>query len=374
MRAGGHRVESLDAFRGLTIAGMILVNNPGNWDSVFEPLTHASWNGCTFADLVFPFFLFIMGAAMPFAFARRVASGQAMRQLHTRIVTRTLKLIALGLVLNGVAALPALAAMRIPGVLQRIALVYLVTALLYLHATPRTRAVVGAACLLGHWLLLALVPIGGAPRGMLVQGHTLAFAIDHAVFGGHLLTPTNDPEGLLGTLSAIATTLVGTFAGQWMRTAPTARGRVEGLIAGGAAVAALGLLWSRVLPLNKPLWTGSYALFTAGLAAITFALCFFAIDVLDVRGWARPFVWLGVNPLAMYFFSELAGHLMDRSWMSGGGQPMTAKAWIYFEQLEPIAGRFVADAGVSLLFAVAFVAVWVGVAGALYRRGIRLQV
>jgi predicted acyltransferase len=367
-----HHLASLDAFRGVTVAGMILVNNPGNWSSVFEALTHAGWNGCTLADLVFPFFIFILGAAMPFAFGRRIEGGRQRRDLYLRIARRTAWLIALGLVLNLVAALPSVTSLRIPGVLQRIGLVYLVAALIVIHLRPAWRVVALVALLLGHWALLTLVPFGGAAAG-LAPAHNLAGFIDKAVFGRHLLTPAGDPEGILGTIPAIGSALLGSLAGDWLRQEQSATARVGGLIAGGATALAAGVCWAYVLPLNKPLWTGSFVLFTGGLAAIILAACYALLDVREERVSARPFLWLGFNPLAIYFLSELVGHTLDQPWLRAGGQRTALRTWLVWDVLQPLMPG-IGDEWISLTFALLTVAFWIVVAGVLYRRGVRIQV
>ena len=356
MRPGRHHLESLDAFRGLTIAGMILVNNPGTWDAVYTPLVHADWNGWTLADLVFPFFIVILGVALPLAIARRRATGHARRQLYLRIARRSVWLFALGLALNLVAAQFSLAAVRIPGVLQRIALVYFAAALVTLHTRPRWRAALAVGLLLLHWAILRIAPL--TPRA------TIAAAIDHAVFGRHLLLPTYDPEGLLGTLSAIASALIGTFAGEWLHENLSERERVVRVAAFGVGLAAVGWALSFALPINKPLWTPSYATFTAGLALVGFAACYATIDIAGARGWARPFIWLGLNPLAIYFLAELVGHVLELT---------TAKSTIYWGLLRPPLHQL-AEASTSLLFALLTVALWTAVAGVMYRRGVRVQV
>ncbi|MGE5245346.1 MAG: acyltransferase family protein [Betaproteobacteria bacterium] len=374
MKPADHRLQSLDAFRGITIAGMILVNNPGSWDTVYPLLVHADWNGCTLADLVFPFFIFIMGVAMPFAFSRRLSSGPARAGLRRHIWRRAGSLVALGLVLNVVAALPAAGQLRIPGVLQRIGIVYLIAAFVVLHAGTAARLGIAAAILAGHWALLVLVPFGGHAAGVVAPDHNLAGMIDKAVFGAHTLTPAGDPEGLLGTAPAVASALFGSIAGDWLRSCDTAARRIGGLAAGGGAALLLGLVWSRAWPLNKPLWTGSFTLVTAGLGALLFALCFLLIDVWRVRRWARPFVWLGVNPLAIYFLAEFVGHLMDRPWVPDGAEWTTAKSWLFWTVLQPRIAPPLGDAGASLAFAVLTVLAWTLVAGVLYRRDVRIQV
>jgi predicted acyltransferase len=366
--AAGDHLSSLDAFRGLAIAGMILVNNPGNWNAVPESLTHANWDGCTLADVVFPFFIFIVGVALPFAFARRIGRGQERGALYGRIVRRTIILTALGIVLNAAASWPDLAATRIPGVLQRIAIVYLAASLLMLHVSAAWRAVLAFALFVAHWAILTLVPFGG--HGAIVTHDVnLAAYLDRIVFGTHMLTPVGDPEGLLGTLPAIGTALVGTLAGEWMRTAIDERRRVAGLVFGGMTALAAGLAWATVWPLNKPLWSGSYALFTAGLAAITFAACYMLIDVERTRAWAKPLVWLGVNPLAIYFASELVRNVIDRE--IGGAAAI--KVRVFWDMIGPALDRFGAE-WASFAFALLTLGVWTAVAGLLHWRGIRLRV
>lgn len=368
MRPVGDHLSSLDAFRGLAIAGMILVNNPGDWNAVPESLTHSNWDGCTPADVVFPCFIFIVGAVLPFAFARRIGRGQDRGALYARIVRRTAVLIALGLVLNAVAAWPQLGAMRIPGVLQRLAIVYFAASLLALHARAGTRLAGAFALFAAHWALVTLVPFGG--HGPIVSHDVnLAAHIDRLVFGRHTLTPIGDPEGLLGTLPAIGTALLGTLAGDWMRRTADERWRATGLVIGGMAALAAGLAWSAVWPLNKSLWSGSYALFTAGLAAVIFAACYMVLDVEGREAWARPLVWLGVNPLAIYFASELVRNVIDRE--IGGGAAV--KVRVFWDLIGPAFDRFGAE-WASFVFALATLAVWTAVAGVLYRRGIRVQV
>ena len=357
MRSAHHRLESLDAFRGITIAGMILVNNPGNWERVYPSLVHADWNGWTLADLVYPFFIVILGVALPFALSRRRQSGHHHRRLYARFVRRGLLLFGLGFLLNLVAARFMFDVVRIPGVLQRIAIVYVIAAVITLHASPRLRAVIAAALLIGHWAILRLTPMTPAD--------TIAGTIDRTVFGAHTLLPTGDPEGILGTMSAVATALIGSVAGEWLRTARTATSKLLALVTAGAGLALAGYAWSFVLPINKALWTGSYSLFTAGLALLGLAICYWVIDLHDHRGWALPFVWLGLNPLAIYFLAELVGHLIEMS---------NVKTVLFWSGLRPAIDPPLDEMATSLAFAVLTVAFWTAIAGLLDRRGIRIQV
>ena len=351
---------------------MILVNNPGNWNSTFESLTHAEWNGCTLADLVFPFFIFILGAAIPFAFRRRIGRGEHRGDLYVRIARRTAWLIALGIILNLVAAFPATAGVRIPGVLQRIGVVYLIAAILVLELDSRWRAAILVALALGHWWLLRAVPFAGRAAG-LTPSHNLAGFIDQAVFGSHVLTPSNDPEGLLGTVTAVSTALIGSIAGEWLLPGLETRPRLGRLIPGGCAALIVGAIWALTLPLNKSLWTGSFVMWTGGLAALMLAACYVVLDVLDYRRWATPFLWLGFNPLAIYFFSELTRDLADKPWLRVSGQTLTARSWVFWDIVRPAIPR-IGDEWISFFIALATVTLWIFVAGLLYRRGVRLHV
>ena len=368
-----HHLESLDVFRGATVAAMILVNNPGDWGAVFTPLLHSDWNGCTAADVVFPFFVFIMGCAMPFAFARRDAHSAGSWRAGARVTRRALTLVALGLALNMVAALPDIGGMRLPGVLQRLGLAYFLAALIVRSFGAATQGLVAVALLIGHWALLTLVPFGSGAAAAVTQVHNLAGYVDMRIFGPHTLTPGFDPEGLLGTPPTVATALAGALAGQWLRRHADQRRQILGLIFGGTAAIGAGLAWSTVWPINKPLWSGSYALLTSGLAAVALAACLYVVDVRAARRWARPFVWLGVNPLAIYFCSELVGHLLDRPLLPRTFGETTLKGWLYWHAIAPIGGDGRAEWS-SLLYAIGFVACWIGAAALLHRRGVRIRV
>jgi predicted acyltransferase len=371
VRTVGHRIESLDVFRGLAVAAMIVVNNPGNWGAVYPPLEHAAWNGWTFADSVFPSFVFIVGVTLPLAFARRLERMNRCAVLRA-IVTRGAVLVALGLILNCADGFPPLARVRFTGVLQRIALAYLIAAPIVLHTTPRSWLVAVVALLALHTGLIWM-PFAGQPAGTMTPAHNLAGQVDARILGSHMFRPTSDPEGLLGTLSTAATMLLGAVAGGWFAASSDDRQRLAGLAGAGLLMVAAGLVWSLWLPLNKSLWTGSYATLSAGMAALVFAVCYYVVDSRERRLWARPFVWLGVNPLAVYFLSELTRHLLDFAWIESGSQPIAPKDALFWRYLVRLTGG-AAGAGASLVFALAFTGLWIGVAGVLYRRGIRIRV
>ena len=333
--ADAHRVESLDVLRGLAVAGMIVVNNPGDWSAVFPPLMHAFWTGFTLADLVFPAFIFVTGMAAPIALTRRRESGASTSDLFKYACRRAAVLVALGLALNAVNSWPEPWPLRFPGVLQRIGIAYLIAAVVVLRVRPSRWLVVAAVLLLSHWALLALVPFGDHPAGTMTPDHNLAGYIDTLVFGRHALAIPIEPEGLLGTLSASATAILGAAAGELVRRQSGNAVVVRALALSGGAAVVIGLAWSRVLPISKPLWTGSFVLVTAGIAALALAPIYFAVDVRGRRRWCRPLVWLGASPLAIYVGSEVVRHLLDAAVVPQGSGRTTPKAWLFWEVLEP---------------------------------------
>jgi predicted acyltransferase len=360
MSDGTARLESLDVLRGLTIAGMILVSTPGTWTAVYAPLDHAAWHGWTPTDLVFPFLLFAMGAAVPFALARRRGLS---RPVRSHIVRRAAILFLLGIVLNAIETPPPLQleTFRIPGVLQRIAIVYAAVAWLTEQTSRRTQMAVAAALLAGYWLLLIAVPVPEVGAGVLTPLGNLSSFVDRWLLGRHLLTPQYDPEGLLSTLPAIATALCGVFAGDWLmeRRAPH---QTLWLLGAGTAAALLGLAWGRVLPINKNLWTSSFAIFSAGLAAVTLAGCHWLIDTAGWRAWSQPFAAYGRNPLAAYFLSVGFDSALTR-WLFRNGESLKGAVYraLFASWLRP------AEAA-SLGYAIAYVVLWAAVMIELQRR------
>ncbi len=371
----GERLGSLDAFRGATVAGMLLVNNPGSWNHVYPPLLHAPWHGWTPTDMIFPFFLWMVGVSMALSFARRLEQGADRGQLQRHVLIRGAVIIGLGLllVMFPFGLLPAhhfsFAKMRLPGVLQRIGLCYLVAGTIFLRTGWRAQAVWTAALLLGSWALLALVPVPGYGAGHLGEAKgNLAWWIDSHVLAGHTWSgapaPGFDPEGLLSTLPAVATVLLGALAGHLLRRS-SGNGRTKLLLGWGAAALALGAAWDLVLPINKNLWTGSYAVFMAGWAMLLLGLCHWVIDVRGWRAWATPLVIYGSNALVVFCLAGLLGKLLVLiRWEGGGGQSVTLKTWLYQAWFAPLADPFNA----SLLFALAFVAVHFLAAWWLWRR------
>jgi predicted acyltransferase len=392
------RLESLDVFRGITIAGMLLVNNPGTWDAVYPPLEHAEWNGWTPTDVIFPFFLFIVGITTAISLSARRARGASEREIARQIIRRGGLIVVIGLLLNAfpffwwgkIAGVPdptllqrilwRAQHLRFAGVLQRIGLAYIAAALLTLRTTWRQQAGIISALLLGYWAVMTLVPIPGTdgiPGGAFLDdpGRTLAAWTDRALLGtNHIWVSTKswDPEGPLSTLPAIATAMLGVLAGSWIMTKerPLLE-RLAGLFGAGSLAMVAGLVWNWVFPINKNLWTSSYVLFTAGMASVTLATCMWLIDVHRIRAWSRPFVAFGLNPLVAFVGSGLMARIIaSLVKLPYHGKPTPLQA-ISYQML--FAGWMPPRLG-SLLWALLFVALWLFLAGVLYRRNVIIKV
>jgi predicted acyltransferase len=350
---------------------MIVVNTPGTWAHAYPPLLHAEWHGWTATDTIFPFFLFIVGVSMAISFARRVSQGAARRELLLHSVKRGAIIFGMGFALNVLSFfLFHKEHVRIPGVLQRIGVVYIVASAVFLLLGRRGVLAVAAALLLGYWALMALVPVPGFGVGRLDVEGNLAAYVDRAVLGAHTWKPGWDPEGPLSTIPAVATTLLGTIAGEWL-VSPRVKHRMTGLLVGGLSALAVGALWSRVFPINKNLWTSSYSLFMSGLASLFLALCLEIVDARGWKGWARPFEWLGRNSIAAFVLSTLATILLLAIKLPGPeGKPRSLYATIY----RSVFDRFADPRVGSLLFALAYLAIWVVVFGLLYRKRVFLKV
>lgn len=365
----GQRLVSLDAFRGLTIAGMILVNNPGSWSHVYGPLAHAAWHGWTPTDLIFPYFLFIVGVAVPFSFRRRLAEGARRRDLFVHVVRRSLVIVGLGLLMRVVPDFD-LAAMRWPGVLQRIGVVYLAAAGLYLAVGPRGRAGWTAGLLLGYWAAMALVPVPGYGAGDLSPEGNLAAWVDRALMGGHLYQGTWDPEGILSSFPAVGTSLLGIFAGEWLLSRRPRPELTRGMAFAGAVATAVGLAWGLVFPINKNLWTSSYVVFTAGTALLLLALFYWTVDMKGRRGpWLTPLLVYGTNAIAVFVLSGFMTKALVRLHV-GGAEGPSAYAWAYQSLFRSWAG----DLNGSLAFAVAYVLLWLALMWPLYARRIFIKI
>lgn len=373
--ARGERLISLDAFRGIAIAGMILVNNPGRWRPVYAPLQHAEWNGCTAADLIFPFFLFIVGVAITYSIVPRLERENRLRLL-AKVLRRTLIIFGLGILIN---ALPFFdwSILRIPGVLQRIALCYCGAALVVMATDIRGQVATLVALLLGYWAAMVLIPVPVSWAGhrhagsMLQPGTNLAAYVDSTLLSGHLLYRRWDPEGLFSTLPAIGTTLSGVLAGYWLRSPRSAIERVSGLLVAGNLAVLAGLAMDLWFPINKNLWTTSYVAFTTGVALNTLGVCYWFIDVRGYQRWAKPLVIYGTNPLLAYVLSTLMakGMLLWRVTQADGTKVVLRKyvfQSFFLTLASPIAASF--------LYALSYVLFWLVLMAVLYRRRIFVKI
>jgi predicted acyltransferase len=360
------RLLSLDAFRGLTILGMILVNNPGRWGDQYWPLAHAPWHGWTPTDLVFPFFLFIVGTSLAYSLRKYRDGGHIAPAVYWRITRRTLVLILLGWLpglllrtisfFDGSADSFDLETLRLPGVLVRIALVYFATSLIVLHVPLRGQAVLAVALLLGYWGLLAWLPHPDNYQANLSPEGNLVRVVDLKLIGpAHMYTGARtektDPEGLLSTLPAIVTSLLGYWTGLVIQRRGINNRTVAVLLATGIVLAAIGQGWHHYFPINKKIWTSSFVLLTAGLAMIVLAGCLLKFDVWGWRRLARPWEVVGVNAIFVFVASGLLGMGLGR-WQVGG---ISVHEWLYSRLFT----SWITDPKLaSLSFALAVVAFW----------------
>jgi predicted acyltransferase len=376
------RLLALDAFRGLTIVAMILVNNPGSWGHIYWPLGHAPWHGWTPTDLVFPFFLFIVGTSLAYSL-RKYRDGQRIdRAVYGRIVRRTLLLVFLGWLpglllrsisyFSGTSATFDVETLRLPGVLVRIALVYCAASLIVLNVRERGQAVLAAVLLLGYWALLAWLPNPHDYQSNLSPAGNIIRIIDRALVGdSHLYTqaqrePT-DPEGLTSTLPAIVTALLGYWTGLMIQRRGINVRTVNLMIAAGAVCTAVGWAWGLALPINKKIWTSSYVLLTGGLAMIALAGCLLVFDVWGRRRLARPLEIVGINAIFVFVASGLVAILLGRTHVGD----VTTHQWLY----DTLFTSWISEPkSASLGYALATVACWWLVLWAMARRGWSIRV
>jgi len=361
------RLVSLDVFRGITIAGMVLVNNPGTWEHIYWPLEHATWSGWTPTDLVFPFFVFIVGVSIPLAFAKRMESGGGTRDLYLKIIKRTLIIFAIGLFLNGLPYF-GLAEYRIPGVLQRLAVCYFFASIIFLNTRVRTQIAIALGLLIFYWLLVKLVPAPGFAAGDLTKEGSLPSYVDRVVFGKHVWAQAKvyDPEGLLSTIPAISTCLIGVLTGTWLRTEKTRYEKAAGMFVVGAVCVAVGWAWNSFFVINKALWTSSYVLFTGGLALQFLSICYWLIDIKGYRRWAKPFEVFGLNAIALYVVADVLAMLLGV--IKVGGEPLGG--WIFTH----LFASWASPINASLAMAICFVLVCLALMWILYNRKIFLKV
>src|SRR6266446_3219751 len=382
--ASSNRLVSVDVFRGITVAGMVLVNNPGSWAHIYWPLEHAEWNGWTPTDLIFPFFLFIVGIAISLAFGKRIERGDSRRALFIKVLYRSAIIFLLGEFLAGFPYFH-LSTIRIPGVLQRIAVCYFFASIVYLTTRPRTTAIIAIALLIVYWLLMKHVPAPGYYVGDLSKEGSLASYVDRRVFGPHIWKQgiVYDPEGILSTMGALATTLLEVLTGNRLRCKDrTPIEKVAQMFIAGICCLIIGWIWNAWFPINKALWTGSYVFFTAGLALQFLALCYWLIDIKGHKWWTKPFLIFGVNAILLFVGTGLMARLLG---MTSGfmgrfetfirvtkpdGSPMALQSWIYNHAF----ASWLAPNNGSLAFAICFILLWLFLLWLLYRKNVIVKI
>jgi len=376
------RMLAIDALRGITITAMILVNNPGSWQYVYPPLLHAQWHGWTPTDLIFPFFIFIVGLSMSLSVPKQQSKGLQNTAILKQGLVRCTKLILLGLFLavfyyntfdpNYNWWTDRIVEIRLPGVLQRIGVVFLITLMLMLWLNNKGRIFSFFALLGGYWALMQWAVYydaeGQAYSGLFDFGNSYAAWIDNWVFGpAHVYYPDAtpfpfDPEGILSTLPAVATCLSGIFAGQWLAGNASLSRKTAVLAIVGVIGYIAGELLAYAVPINKALWTPSYVLMSSGLACLSLAACLFLIDMKGYKRWTAPFVVFGANSIAFYMFAGVLARILM---MIPVGQT-SLQGWTYTTVLQPLFGNY----NGSLAFALLFLAISYVVMFGMYKRGI----
>ena len=373
------RLVSLDVFRGIAIASMILVNNPGSWSYIYPPLEHAKWHGCTPTDLIFPFFLFIVGVAMPFSFAKyareNTPENRPTRQVYLRIIRRGLVLFALGLFLTlftffldfTLKGIPIdLSKIRIMGVLQRISLTYVIAAFVVLQLSQRGLWIFSGILLLGYWVAMQLIPVPGFGAGNLSAEGNFAGYIDRMILGSQHLYQSGpfDPEGLFSTIPALVTVLIGYFTGSWLQKQQVKTRTSVNLVIWGLGCLIIGILWGFVFPINKSLWTSSYVVYTAGWALLVLALCYEVVEVRGLKKWGFPWEVMGLNAIFLFVGSGVVGRILVKTSVGSGKDAVATKTWIYDNLFSAWAGNM----NGSLLFAITNLLLWWLVLYFMYRR------
>jgi predicted acyltransferase len=373
------RLLSLDVFRGLTVAAMILVNNPGSWSTIYAPLKHAEWNGCTPTDLIFPFFLFIVGVSISYALGSKKESTSQSKLLLTAF-KRALILFSLGLFLNlfpkvFTDPIEAFNTVRIPGVLQRIAVVFFITALIFLKTSQKTQLRLFFGILIAYWALMTLVPVPDVGYANLEKETNLGAWLDRTILTeAHLWksAKTWDPEGILSTLPAVATGIFGVLIGTWLRRKDReASVKISWMFSIGILAVILGLIWDLCFPINKALWTSSFVLYAGGLATIGLALCYWLIDVQGYKKGTTPFVVYGVNAITVFFLSGLIPRILTMIMVTmPDGTRVNSRVWMYETFYTP----YFTPVNASLAGAITFILIWLAILWWMFKRKIIVKV
>ena len=373
------RLLSLDVFRGLTVAAMILVNNPGSWSTIYAPLKHAEWNGCTPTDLIFPFFLFIVGVSISYALGSKKESTSQSKLLFTALKRASI-LFGLGLFLNlfpkvFTDPMEAISTVRIPGVLQRIAIVFFFTALIYVKTNQKTQLRLFFGILIAYWALMTFVPVPGIGYANLEKETNLGAWLDRTILTeAHLWksVKTWDPEGILSTLPAVATGLFGVLVGTWLRRKDREESvKISWMFSIGILAVVFGLIWDLFFPINKALWTSSFVLYAGGLATIGLALCYWLIDVQGYKKGTTPLVVYGVNAITVFFLSGLIPRILTLIMVNmPDGTRVNSRVWMYETFYTP----YFTPINASLAGAVTFILIWLLILWVMFKKDIIIKV
>jgi predicted acyltransferase len=367
-RPAKQRLQSLDVFRGFTLLGMVLVNSHPT--GIYPGLGHANWNGWGFADLIFPFFVFIVGVAVPYSFANRLARGENPRSLFWHVVRRCVILFAIGVFLNGYPRFD-LSTLRVMNVLQRIAICYFLTALIYVYIRMSVRQIVWlcGSILVLYFVLMKFVPVPGYGAGVLEPVGNWGNYIDQHIMAGHMQHELHEGKSLLGSFPALVTMLMGLLTGLYLRKPVADYEKLTHLYVWGSASMAAGVVWSAWFPINQGLWTSSLVLFMGGVALLFLATCYFIVDVKKVTWWTTPFLIFGVNSIAVWILSQLGMKTMMAINVSAA-DGSAINLWKFCGESFD---RYLGKMNGSLAFAIVFDLFWLGVLWVLYRRRIYIK-
>jgi predicted acyltransferase len=369
------RLSSLDVFRGITIAAMILANMAGVADDVYRSLSHAQWHGCTPTDLIFPFFLFIVGVAMTFSLSKYTAENKPNKAVYLHILRRAAILFILGLLLNGFWNQGIwtfdLSSIRFLGVLQRIALTYLFASLIVLKLPHKSQWLVAGGLLIAYWLIMMYIPVPNYGAGLLRREGNFGAFIDRLIipkahlYKGDGFNFMGDPEGLFSTIPAIVSVLAGYFTGQWIKDKKQATSQTSmDLVLFGLCCLVIAIIWDVVFPINKKIWTSSYVLFTTGWALMLLAACYEMIEVRLIKRWSKPFEIMGLNAIALFVASVILIKITVKTQIGTGENAISIYNWIYQNLFASWAGNF----NGSFLFALVTVLFWYGIAVLMYQK------
>ena len=378
----GKRLNSLDFFRGATVASMIWVNNPGSWSYIYGPFAHAEWHGWTPTDLIFPFFLFIVGVSIVLALSKATAKGMSRQELIQKTAIRGVKIFGLGLVLAAFPYVvfspefslhPKIESLRIPGVLQRISVIYIMAAFLFLYTSNKVRWIVSGVILIGYWLAMSLIPVPGFGAGAIdaPEGNIAAY-IDQLLLSGHMWKELWDPEGILSTFPALVSTLMGIYIGQLLlKDHVNQEQKVLEVLKWGFFWLTLGYLWSWIFPLNKNIWTSSFSLFTGGLASMIFGFCYWFIDVKGHKNGVKWGIAFGINAITIFFLSGLIARIMSMIQITVEGNLMSLKGFLYSVILK---GIFTDPMLASVSHSILWVILFFGLASWMQQKDILIKV